>query len=131
MDMRGTLSIDAEPYEFEFVPARSALVIIDMQRDFLEPGGFGEMLGNDVSQLRRTIEPNRRLLRAWRDAGLQVIHTREGHRPDLTDLPARQEAARSRHDHDRRLRPHGAHPGSRRGRSRHHPRALLRSRSSR
>ena len=87
MDMRGTLSIDAEPYEFEFVPVRSALVIIDMQRDFLEPGGFGEMLGNDVSQLRRTIEPNRRLLRAWRDAGLQVIHTREGHRPDLTDLP--------------------------------------------
>jgi nicotinamidase-related amidase len=61
--------------------------MIDMQRDFLEPGGFGEMLGNDVAQLRRTIEPNRRLLAAWRAAGLQVIHTREGHRPDLSDLP--------------------------------------------
>jgi nicotinamidase-related amidase len=79
--------IEAEPYEFELIPSRCALVIIDMQRDFLEPGGFGEMLGNDVSQLRRTIEPNRKLLDAWRRAGLQVIHTREGHRPDLTDLP--------------------------------------------
>jgi nicotinamidase-related amidase len=79
--------IEAEPYEFELIPSRCALVIIDMQRDFLEPGGFGEMLGNDVSQLRRTIEPNRMLLDAWRRAGLQVIHTREGHRPDLTDLP--------------------------------------------
>ncbi len=80
-------SVGAEPYEFTFEPAKCALVIIDMQRDFLEPGGFGEMLRNDVSQLRRTIEPNRRLLDAWRDSGLQVIHTREGHRPDLTDLP--------------------------------------------
>ena len=80
-------SIPAEPYEYELVPAKCALLIIDMQRDFLEPGGFGEMLGNDVSQLRRTIEPNKKLLKAWRDAGLQVIHTREGHRPDLADLP--------------------------------------------
>ena len=79
--------VDAEPYAFEFEPNATALVIIDMQRDFLEPGGFGEMLGNDVSQLRRTIEPNRRLLAAWRDAGLMVMHTREGHRPDLSDLP--------------------------------------------
>jgi nicotinamidase-related amidase len=79
--------IRAEPYEFEFDPARAGLIIIDMQRDFLEPGGFGEMLGNDVAQLRRTIEPNRRLLEAWRDAGLFVMHTREGHRADLSDLP--------------------------------------------
>ncbi len=85
--MHETFSIDAEPYVFDLVPANCALLIIDMQRDFLESGGFGEMLGNDVSQLRRTIEPNRKLLTAWRDAGLQVIHTREGHRPDLTDLP--------------------------------------------
>jgi nicotinamidase-related amidase len=69
------------------VPAETALLIIDMQRDFLEPGGFGEMLGNDVGQLRRTIVPNRRLLAAWRAAGLLAIHTREGHRPDLADLP--------------------------------------------
>jgi biuret amidohydrolase len=81
------LAVEAEPYAFEFKPATCALLIIDMQRDFLEPGGFGEMLGNDVSQLRRTIEPNQKLLVAWRAKGLPVIHTREGHRPDLTDLP--------------------------------------------
>jgi nicotinamidase-related amidase len=81
------VAIAAEPYPFEFRPTEAALLIIDMQRDFLEPGGFGEMLGNDVSQLRRTIEPNRALLAAWREAGLLVIHTREGHRPDLADLP--------------------------------------------
>src|SRR5215831_9401713 len=87
MQMSRTLSVDADPYEFEFEPARCVLLIIDMQRDFLEPGGFGEMLGNDVSQLRRTIDPNRKRLAAWRSAGLQVLHTREGHRPDLADLP--------------------------------------------
>jgi nicotinamidase-related amidase len=80
-------TVAAEPYGFELKPAECALLIIDMQRDFLEPGGFGEMLGNDVSQLRRTIEPNRKLLAAWRAAGLLVMHTREGHRPDLSDLP--------------------------------------------
>ena len=85
--MNATLSIDAEPYAFEMQPAKTALLIIDMQRDFLEPGGFGEMLGNDVSQLRRAIAPNKNLLDAWRAAGLQVLHTREGHRPDLSDLP--------------------------------------------
>ncbi len=80
-------AIPADPYEFEFDPSRAALLIIDMQRDFLEPGGFGAMLGNDVSRLRGAIEPNRRLLQAWRAAGLLVIHTREGHRADLADLP--------------------------------------------
>jgi len=87
MSSSHALTVPAEPYGFVFVPARTALLIIDMQRDFLEPGGFGEMLGNDVGQLRRTIEPNRRLLAAWRKAGLLAIHTREGHRPDLADLP--------------------------------------------
>jgi biuret amidohydrolase len=82
------MNIAAEPYPFDFVPERCALLIIDMQRDFLEPGGFGEMLGNDVSQLRRAIGPNVKLLAAWRAAKLRVIHTREGHLPDLTDLPA-------------------------------------------
>src|SRR5579862_8256059 len=80
-------SIPAEPYPFDFVPATCALLIIDMQRDFLEPGGFGELLGNDVGQLRRAIEPNQRLLAAWRSRSLRVLHTREGHRPDLADLP--------------------------------------------
>jgi biuret amidohydrolase len=79
--------VAAEPYPFEFTPSRTALVVIDMQRDFLEPGGFGELLGNDVGQLRRTIAPNHALLAAWRAAGLLAIHTREGHRPDLADLP--------------------------------------------
>src|SRR5216683_5298410 len=83
--------IDAEPYEFAFDPEAAALLIIDMQRDFLEPGGFGESLGNDVGLLRRTIAPIGRLLDAARAAGLPVIHTREGHRPDLADLaPAKK-----------------------------------------
>jgi biuret amidohydrolase len=79
--------VEAEPYEYSLNLLTAALLIIDMQRDFLEPGGFGEMLGNDVSQLRRTIEPNKTLLGAWRKVGGLVIHTREGHRPDLADLP--------------------------------------------
>jgi len=80
-------AIPAAPYAFDLAPATCALLIIDMQRDFLEPGGFGEMLGNDVAQLRRTIAPNQALLAAWRAAGLLALHTREGHRPDLADLP--------------------------------------------
>src|SRR5690348_15698192 len=87
MDTSRTLIIAAEPYAFELTPAKCALLIIDMQRDFLEPGGFGEMLGNDVTHLRRPIEPNRLLLAAWRMKGLAVIHPRECHRPDLADLP--------------------------------------------
>jgi nicotinamidase-related amidase len=79
--------IEAEPYPFDLEPARAALLIIDMQRDFLEPGGFGDALGNDVSLLRRAIEPTRALLAAARAADLFVVHTREGHRPDLADLP--------------------------------------------
>ena len=87
MSLPATIELEAEPYAFELTPGRCALLIIDMQRDFLEPGGFGEMLGNNVSQLRRTIEPNQRLLAAWRASQMPVIHTREGHRPDLSDLP--------------------------------------------
>ena len=86
-----TAVIEAEPYSFGLDPQRAALVIIDMQRDFLEPGGFGESLGNDVSLLRRTIEPTQQLLAAARTAGMTVIHTREGHRADLADLaPAKK-----------------------------------------
>jgi len=79
--------VEAQPYEFEFQPASCALVIIDMQRDFVDPGGFGEALGNDVSLLRKAIAPTRRVLDAARRGEMLVIHTREGHRPDLSDLP--------------------------------------------
>jgi biuret amidohydrolase len=84
--------IDCDPYPLAFDRARAALVIIDMQRDFLEPGGFGAALGNDVSLLRRAIEPTRRVLAAARAAEMLVVHTREGHRPDLTDLPPAKKA---------------------------------------
>lgn len=80
-------TISAEPTSINFDPERSALLLIDMQRDFLEPGGFGESLGNDVSLLRVAIEPCRAILDAFRESGLFVIHTREGHRPDLSDAP--------------------------------------------
>jgi len=82
-----TLAVDAEPYPFEFSPAQCALLIIDMQRDFVDSGGFGELLGNDVAPLREVIAPIERVLAAWRACGLLVIHTREGHRPDLSDCP--------------------------------------------
>ena len=78
--------VDAQPYPFTFDPASAALVIIDMQRDFLEPGGFGAALGNDVTLLRSAIAPTGRVLHACRAVGMMVVHTREGHRPDLSDL---------------------------------------------
>jgi nicotinamidase-related amidase len=80
-------AVAAEPGPFTFDPASTALVIIDMQRDFCEPGGFGETLGNDVSLLRTVIPPLRAVLDAARAAGMTVVHTREGHRPDLSDCP--------------------------------------------
>lgn len=80
-------TVKAEPYDFVFEPASTALIIIDMQRDFLEPGGFGELLGNDVSRLRTAIVPIQKMLAAVRAGHMLVIHTREGHRPDLSDLP--------------------------------------------
>ena len=82
-----TMQFEAEPYPLAFEPASTALLIIDMQRDFVEPGGFGELLGNDVSLLRSTIQPTKRVLEAARRAGVPVIHTREGHRADLSDAP--------------------------------------------
>ena len=80
-------TVDARPGPFTFDLDTTALIVIDMQRDFLLPGGFGESLGNDVAQLRRTIAPLAAFLTGWRAAGRPVIHTREGHLPDLSDCP--------------------------------------------
>ena len=77
----------AEPYGFVCETDRTALLVIDMQRDFLEPGGFGELLGNDVRLLARAVPPTQRVLAAARAAGIMVVHTREGHRSDLSDCP--------------------------------------------
>jgi nicotinamidase-related amidase len=82
-----SVTITAEPGPITLDLARTALIIIDMQRDFLEPGGFGETLGNDVSLLAAAVEPCRAVLQAARHRGMLVIHTREGHRPDLSDAP--------------------------------------------
>jgi nicotinamidase-related amidase len=86
------ISVDAEPYAFVCEPATTALLVIDMQRDFLEHGGFGELLGNDVAPLRQAVAPTGRVLEAFRRLGLPVIHTREGHRPDLSDCPPSKRA---------------------------------------
>jgi nicotinamidase-related amidase len=80
-------SVPATPGPFPLPPGQVALVVIDMQRDFLLPGGFGESLGNDVAQLARVVPPLQEVLAAARAAGWTVIHTREGHLPDLSDLP--------------------------------------------
>ena len=79
--------VEAEPYSVELQPSRTAYLIIDMQRDFLEPGGFGETLGNDVAQLRPALAPCRAMLDEARAQSMLVIHTREGHRPDLSCAP--------------------------------------------
>jgi nicotinamidase-related amidase len=77
----------AQPFGYGFDLQQTALVIIDMQRDFVEPGGFGESLGNDVTRLQAIVPTVRRVLQAWRAAGGLVVHTRESHLPDLSDCP--------------------------------------------
>jgi nicotinamidase-related amidase len=79
--------IDALPFSFTFKPQTMALMVIDMQRDFAEPGGFGASLGNDVSRVTAIVPTVKRLIEGFRAAGLPVIHTMECHRPDLSDLP--------------------------------------------
>ena len=81
------IDIGARPFAFGFALPRTALVIIDMQRDFVEPGGFGETLGNDVTRLQAIVPACARVLAAWRGAGGFVVHTREAHAPDLSDCP--------------------------------------------
>ncbi|MGP4110674.1 biuret amidohydrolase [Streptomyces sp. 4N509B] len=85
-------TIDATPYTWPydgtFVPARTALLCIDWQTDFCGPGGYVDAMGYDISLTRAGLEPTARVLAAARRAGMPVVHTREGHRPDLADLPA-------------------------------------------
>jgi nicotinamidase-related amidase len=80
-------TVAAAPYPYAFDPAHTALIVIDMQRDFVEPGGFGATLGNDVRPLQAIVPTVRGLLALCRDAGLTIVHTREAHRPDLSDCP--------------------------------------------
>jgi len=77
----------ARPYPYTFALPTTGLLVIDMQRDFIEPGGFGEALGNDVSRLAKIVPTVRALLDCCRARGIRVLHTREGHRPDLGDCP--------------------------------------------
>ena len=79
--------MDALPFKFTFEPATAALVVIDMQRDFIEPGGFGESLGNDVNRLAAIVPTVGILIEICRKAGIAIIHTQECHRPDLSDCP--------------------------------------------
>jgi nicotinamidase-related amidase len=85
--MTASVPVPAEPSAFSLEPGKTALIVIDMQRDFLLAGGFGESLGNDVDQLLKVVPPLAALIAAARDAGVMVIHTREGHQPDLSDCP--------------------------------------------
>jgi biuret amidohydrolase len=77
----------AQPFPFAFDRAATAVIVIDMQRDFVEPGGFGETLGNDVTRLQAIVPTVAALIGGARAAGVPVIHTRECHRADLSDLP--------------------------------------------
>jgi len=81
------IQIDATPFAYPFAPGKTALVVIDMQRDFIEPGGFGASLGNDVTLLHSAIAPIAALLSAWRARGWPIVHTRESHKADLSDCP--------------------------------------------
>ncbi|MBD2080804.1 isochorismatase family cysteine hydrolase [Leptolyngbya sp. FACHB-17] len=80
--------IAAQPYEYELpINSEIALIVIDMQRDFLELGGFGEVLGNDVGRLTAIVPTVKRLLEGCRAFNVPIFHTQEGHQPDLSDCP--------------------------------------------
>jgi nicotinamidase-related amidase len=79
--------ISAQPFDFFYDPSSTLLVIIDMQRDFIEPGGFGDSLGNDVTRLSSIVPTCQSVLKAWRSISGSVLHTREAHLEDLSDCP--------------------------------------------
>ncbi len=87
MTMPTTIPVPARPYAYPFIPGRTALVVIDMQRDFIEKGGFGDALGNDVTRLEAIIPVISKLLELFRRKRWPVVHTREAHLPDLSDCP--------------------------------------------
>ena len=95
------LTVKAKPYDFSFPPRKTALLVIDMQRDFLLEGRFGEIQGGNLEAVQASIAPTQRLLNVFRQAGLAVFHTREGHKPDLSDCPSsklhRQVAGNGQH----------------------------------
>ena len=101
--LNSTLVIPAKPYDFSFPLAKTALLVIDMQRDFLLDGGFGQIQGGWLEAVQASIAPTQRLLSTCRRAGLPIFHTREGHKPDLSDCPSskllRQAAAPGSEQH--------------------------------
>jgi biuret amidohydrolase len=86
------IAVEAKPFAYRFDPARGALVVIDMQRDFLEPGGFGETLGNDLAPVKEIIPTVADLIGIFRAQGWPILHTRENHAPDLSDCPPAKRA---------------------------------------
>jgi nicotinamidase-related amidase len=82
------VTIVSKPYSFSFPPRHTALLIIDMQRDFLLPAGFGDIQGGQLDAVVASIAPTKKLLNMFRSVGLTVFHTREGHRPDMADCPS-------------------------------------------
>jgi hypothetical protein len=108
-------AVQAAPYPFDVDPAVTALVIIDMRHDFLHPGGFGALLGNDLSLLPKVVEALQAVLAAARVAGMLVVHTRGGHRRGPQRLPAEQARARQPGGADRRRRPERTDPRPPRG----------------
>src|SRR3546814_13168269 len=101
--------IAAQPYDYSFPAGRLALIVIDMQRDFIEEGGFGSILGNDVRPLAALVPTVRRLTDGVRAAGLSVIHHRDGHRPDRPDCPPAKRARGGSARTAGTSRPPGAH----------------------
>lgn len=99
------IEVPASPYPFALPPGRTALIVIDMQRDFVEPGGFGAALGNDVGRLAAIVPTVAALLTLFRDKGWTIVHTRESHLPDLSDCPP---AKRLRGDPPQRIGDPGA-----------------------
>ena len=111
------------PFGDAFPPGATALVVIDMQRDFVEPGGFGASLGNDVTLLHRRSRRSPRCSPAWRERGLAVVHTREAPRPDLSDRPPAKRLRGKPEPAHRRRRSDG--PGADRRRAGRRDRAAL------